>query len=83
MKYPDEKEVFKQFGERIVELRGKHKLSQSALAGKAEIEKSSVQRLEKGSNVTLKTMIQLANAFDITLTELIELNNNEKTIEKK
>ena len=73
MKYPDEKEVFEKFGKRIVELRKQYKLSQSALAGKAEIEKSSVQRLEKGSNVTLKTMIQLANAFDISLNELLSL----------
>jgi len=81
MMYSDEKEVFRCFGNRIKVLRKKYKLSQSALAGKAELEKSLIQRIERGSNVTLKTQLRLANGFDISLSELLNfsfLDNSKK-----
>ncbi|WP_452600634.1 helix-turn-helix domain-containing protein [Pontimicrobium sp. MEBiC06410] len=74
MKYSDEKEVFKQFGQRIKFLRKEYKLSQSALGGKADVEKSTIQRIEKGANVTMRIMVQLANAFDMSLSELLKID---------
>jgi len=75
MRYSDEKKLFRLFGKKIKTLRKEHNLSQSALGGKAELEKSSIQRLERGSNVTLKTLLRLANGFDISLSELLNFSS--------
>ncbi len=82
MKYPNEQEVFEQFGRRLKLLRKKYKLSQSALGGKSNLEKSLIQRLERGSNVTLKTLIQIANGLDIELLDLLNVNEKENTMSK-
>lgn len=79
MKHPDEQEVFKSFGKRLKYLRKRHKLSQSALGGKCNLEKSLIQRLERGSNVTLKTLVQIANGFETDLVTLMDFSNTEET----
>ena len=81
MRYTDDIKYFKMFGKRIKVLRKERKLSQSALGGKAELEKTAIQRIERGYNSTLKTLLKLANAFDISLSELldfVEKNENRK-----
>ena len=79
MKHPDEQEVFKNFGKRLRHLRKEHKLSQSALGGKCNLEKSLIQRLERGSNVTLKTLVHIANGFETDLVTLMDFSNTEET----
>ena len=74
MMYTSENVVLKEFSNRVKALRKKHNLSQSALGGKAELEKSLIQRIERGSNVTLKTLIHLANGFNISLSELLDIS---------
>ena len=81
MKYLDENEVIKQFAERVKSLRNEKGLSQSALGGRAELEKSLIQRVERGSNLTLKTLIALCNGFDISLSELLDISTKKE--EKK
>ena len=72
MRYPDDNEVLKMLSVRVRALRKEKNLTQSSLSALANIEKSLVQRIERGgSNITLKTMINLANGLDITLSELL------------
>jgi len=78
--YSDEHKLFLQLGRRIKTLRKKHKLSQSALGGKAELEKSLIQRIERGSNVTIKTLMHIANGFEITLSELLDFSDSDSTV---
>ncbi len=63
----------KLFGKRIKKLRKEYNMSQSELGGKAELEKTAIQRIERGYNSTLKTLRKLANAFDMSLSELFNL----------
>ena len=73
--YKDDNEFMLLFGERIKFLRSEKKISQTDLAGKAELEKSAIQRIERGYNSTIKTLIKLANAFDISVSELLGIEN--------
>ena len=83
MMYSDENVVFKELASRLKALRKEQNLSQSALGGKANLEKSLIQRVERGSNLTLKTLIQLANGFNISLSELLNIPISEKITDKK
>lgn len=73
MMYPSEDKLKIAFGGRVKYLRKKYKLSQSELSALADIDKGSLQRIERGYNPTLKTFRKLANAFEITLSELFQL----------
>ncbi|PCI35426.1 MAG: transcriptional regulator [Flavobacteriaceae bacterium] len=73
MKYTDDIEYLKLFGKKIKTLRNERNLSQSDLGGKAELEKTAIQRIERGYNSTIKTLLKLANALDIEVAELFDL----------
>ena len=83
MIYPSDDELKKMFGKRIKYLRKKYKYSQSELSALTNIDKGSLQRIERGYNPTLKTFRRLANAFEISLSELFDFKDidpeNEKT----
>lgn len=57
----------------IKKYRTKLKLSQEELARKAEITYSTLIKLESGGNdnPTAKTLIKLADAFEVSLDELV------------
>ena len=57
----------------IKKLRKKHKLSQEALAKKADITYSTLIKIESGrnKNPTLETLCKIANTFEIALDELV------------
>jgi len=78
MMYSTDEEVKKLFGNRIKQLRKEYKLSQSELSALANIDKGSLQRIERGYNSTLKTFRKLANAFEISLSELFEFSEDKK-----
>ena len=78
MMYSNDEEVKKLFGQRIKQLRKEYKLSQSELSALTNIDKGSLQRIERGYNSTLKTFIKLANAFEISLSELFNFYEVEK-----
>jgi len=65
------------FGKHIKALRKEHNLSQSALGAKANLEKTAIQRIERGYNSTLKTLFKLADAFDISLSELLDFSEKK------
>ena len=70
----DEKDFAKMFGKHVKMLRKQHELSQSELAGRAELEKTAIQRIERGYNSTLKTLRKLAKGFGISLSDLFKLD---------
>ena len=72
MRYPSDEELKKTLGQRIKQLRKEHNLSQSELSALANIDKGSIQRIERGYNSTLKTFRKLANAFDISISDLFD-----------
>ena len=75
MMYPNDEDLKKAFGKRIKQLRKQYKFSQSELSALTNIDKGSLQRIERGYNPTLKTLRRLANAFEITLSELFEIES--------
>ena len=67
-----EKRYSKEFGKRIKELRKECEMSQSDLGGKAELEKTSIQRIERGYNPTLKTIKKLADGLNVSMSKLFD-----------
>ena len=59
---------------RLKELRKKSGWSQQKLAEKAGLSYNAITKIEQGSakQPTIQTMIKLADAFGVTLDELVE-----------
>lgn len=71
MRYPNTDIFLKQLGERIRFLRKAKGLSQRNLGLESLIEKSTIQRIERGlMNCTVKTLLKIANALDVEYAEL-------------
>ena len=63
------------FGNRIKKVRATHEMSQYELADKANVERSQVARIERGTvNASLGTAKLLAQGFGITLSELVDFD---------
>lgn len=75
MMYPSDDELKKAFGKRLKDLRKRYKYSQSELSALTNMDKGSLQRIERGYNPTLKTLRKIANAFEISLSELFDFKN--------
>lgn len=67
----NDKEYLKKFGKRIRSLRKENGLSQSELGAKSDMEKSAIQRIERGYNPTLKTLRKLADGLSMSLSEML------------
>ncbi len=67
-------------GKRIKEFRSKLSISQDQLAKKADIPFSTLVKIEAGytPNPSMETLIKIADAFGITIDELIERNKNKR-----
>jgi len=63
---------FKQaLGQLIVELRRERGLSQEQLALTAEVDRTRMSQIERGeANVSIDTLIKIADALDLTLASL-------------
>lgn len=73
MRYPDTDEFLEQLGIQIRSLRKEKNMSQRELGNEAFIEKSTIQRIERGlMNCTVKTLIKIANALDVEYVELFD-----------
>jgi putative transcriptional regulator len=65
----------KKIGERIVELRTQKGWSQSDLARACNKDRQAIEKLESGKvNPTLYTLLEVANALEITLPKLVDLS---------
>jgi transcriptional regulator with XRE-family HTH domain len=64
----------KEFGKRIIMLREKKGWSQSDLARACNKDRQAIEKLENGKvNPTLYTLLELANALEVSLGELVDL----------
>jgi len=60
-------------GQRIVELRKEKGWSQSDLARACKKDRQSIERLESGKfNVKIYTLLEIANALEISLSKLVD-----------
>jgi transcriptional regulator with XRE-family HTH domain len=66
--------VLKKFGQHLKSLREKKKLSLRKLADIADVDFSQIHRIENGeSNPTFTMLTALANALEISVSELVTL----------
>jgi transcriptional regulator with XRE-family HTH domain len=72
-------------GERVMHLRTKRKMSQSALASQSGVPLSVINMLESGvrsgENLRVETARKLANALTVTLDYLCGVHEDEKDSE--
>ena len=69
----DERRVAVAFGQRLAQLRTEQELAQEELADRAEVHRTAVANLERGTNVPrLDTVLKLASALGISPCQLIE-----------
>lgn len=67
--------IEKRFGAKLAYVRKSKKLSQMKLAEIVDMNFNYIGQIERGeANVTIKTMITLANALDIELGELFNFS---------
>lgn len=71
MRYTDDIALLKAFGQRVRALRKEQKLSQSELGARSNLEKSAIQRIERGYNCKVKTLAKIADGLGITISELM------------
>lgn len=70
-KYEPEILIQVRFGERIRTLRLEHFLTQDMLANKAQVHRNYISQVEGGKrNVSLRTILQLANALGVEIQDL-------------
>ena len=68
----DKKEL-KKFGEHLSKLRMQRKLSLRELSYACSLDNSKISKIEKGRiNITFNTLVQLAEALEITVSELTD-----------
>jgi transcriptional regulator with XRE-family HTH domain len=65
---PDD--VARQIGRKIKELRTASGLSQAALAERLGVSVERVSRIEREGNLTVRTIVAVANALDVLAAEL-------------
>lgn len=59
-------------GRNIAQIRKERGLTQEAVCGEAEIERTYLSRLENGSeNVSIKTLLKIAKALDVKISVII------------
>ena len=61
-------------GKKIKKMRTELKMTQKELAGKAEIDERTVQKIEKGDyNPTLNILFAIADALDMEFSDLVKI----------
>lgn len=64
--------VISDVGSRIAELRRGHGWTQQDLADRLRMEPQSVQRIERGINLTLRSLVRLARVLGVQTIALLE-----------
>ena len=73
MKEFSHREISRQLGKRVKELREKNDLSQTDLCYDADIDLSTLSRLERGElNVTLSTLGKIAATLKVKMKDLFD-----------
>ena len=77
-------EIFKQVGRNIQKIRLSKGLSQVDLVGRIEgnIDTTNISRIEQGrTNPTLLTLYRIAQALEVSLSDLVTIDNTAKVTE--
>ena len=69
----------KLLGKRIRELRKRYNISQQELAEKINIDPRNLSNIETGRTFPSKSLIEIANALDVELTELFKFEHLKTT----
>ena len=72
MRYPNADIFLKRLGTRLKELRTKQEISQRELGLRSGLEKSEIQRLERGGNTSFKTMLKVVNALNLSFEDFFK-----------
>lgn len=71
--------MLQKFGKRIKHLRRTYRISQEKLAENADLSRNFVGALERGEKEPkLSTLVKIADAFDISLAELLSFPDDKK-----
>ncbi|MXS72718.1 helix-turn-helix domain-containing protein [Flavobacteriaceae bacterium W22] len=76
----DKSEILKKIGKRIKEVRLQKGISQADLVGRMEgnIDPTNISRIEAGrTNPTVITLYRIAEAMDMKLVDLVNLESTE------
>ncbi len=67
--------ILKSFGLHLKAIRQSQKISQEALAAKADLDRTYISGIERGlRNVSLLNIARLANALNVPLSELMQFS---------
>ena len=73
MKFLSDKEAMRQLGKRIIALRNEYNMSQADLSYEAEIDLSTLSRLERGIlNISYITLYKIAKGCNNPVKDLFE-----------
>ena len=64
--------VIADVGARVAELRRENGWTQQDLANRLRMEPQSVQRIERGTNLTIRNLVRLARVFGVATIALFE-----------
>ncbi len=76
------KEIKRLLGLRIKELRKNKNLTQEQLAEIAHIDFRSLSHIECGDTFPTKSLVDIANAFNITISELLDFEHVKYSIQE-
>lgn len=65
-------QLYKQLSDRIEKLRRQRNLTQEELADKAGLHRAYFWDIENGRNISIKTAYKIAQALDVSLSELFK-----------
>jgi transcriptional regulator with XRE-family HTH domain len=71
----DDQEFIAGIGKNITKMRKRKKMTQRDLAMLAELEEQSIWRIENGknNNYTIKTLLKISRALDVTIRDLLNV----------
>lgn len=82
----DKEELFRHIGARIAYYRKLRKLTQTELAGRANISRSSIARIEQGRynhNISLAILLDIADGLEVDYLTLLTFDEKEKRTWRK
>jgi transcriptional regulator with XRE-family HTH domain len=72
------KEILKQFGDRVREIRKERGLSQEQLSFMADLHRTYIGMIERGEkNITLINIEKIARAFNMSINDLMKFDNGK------
>ncbi len=79
MRRPTTQQVTEQVGRRIAELRRERGETQAQLAERLQVSIKYLQRVERGVNLTIDSLVHLANHLDVGVRDLFDAPRGRPT----